>query len=105
VADLSLIGTVMARLRQDPPAELAGTAVVRTDDLAEGSEALPPTDGLRYYLADDSRIIVRPSGTEPKLKVYLEVIEPVSSDLLAARKTAAERLARIRSAMEGLVQV
>ena len=39
--------------------------------------ALPPTDGLRYYLADGSRVIVRPSGTEPKLKVYLEVIEAV----------------------------
>ncbi|WP_082592357.1 phospho-sugar mutase [Phycicoccus sp. Soil803] len=105
VADLALIGKVMARLRQDPPQDVAGTAVVRTDDLAEGSEALPPTDGLRYFLADDSRIIVRPSGTEPKLKVYLEVIEPVSSDLKTARQTAATRLAGIRAAMEGLVQV
>jgi phosphomannomutase len=105
VADLSLIGTVMSRLRDNPPAHVAGTAVSRTDDLAEGSEALPPTDGLRYYLADDSRIIVRPSGTEPKLKVYLEVIEPVSSDLTTARKVAAERLAGIRTAMEGLTQL
>ena len=66
---------------------------------------LPPTEGLRYYLADDSRIIVRPSGTEPKLKVYLEVIEPVSSDLRAARKVAAKRLAGIRAAMEDLTQL
>ena len=73
---------------------VAGIAVSRTDDLAEGSEALPPTDGLRYFLADDSRIIVRPSGTEPKLKVYLEVIEPVSSDLATARKVAAETAGR-----------
>ncbi|SDP30094.1 phosphomannomutase [Pedococcus dokdonensis] len=102
VADLSLIGTVMARLRDVPPTDVAGTAVARTDDLSQGSESLPPTDGLRYYLADDSRIIVRPSGTEPKLKVYLEVIEPVSGDLAAARKAAADRLAAIRSAMEEL---
>ena len=80
-------------------------AVSRTDDLAEGSEALPPTDGLRYFLADDSRIIVRPSGTEPKLKVYLEVIEPVVGELASARKVAAERLAGLRAAMEVLVQV
>lgn len=105
VADLSLIGDVMARLRKDPPDHVAGVAVTRTDDLSEGSADLPPTDGLRYYLADDSRVIVRPSGTEPKLKVYLEVIEPVSSDLAAARTVAAGRLAGIRAAMEVLTQV
>ncbi|MEO6411355.1 MAG: phospho-sugar mutase [Pedococcus sp.] len=105
VADLSLIGTVMARLRDTPPTEVAGIPVSRADDLAEGSDTLPPTDGLRYYLEDDSRIIVRPSGTEPKLKVYLEVIETVSSDLATARKVAAERLAAIRTAMEGLTQL
>jgi phosphomannomutase len=105
VADVSLIGQVMARLRENPPQEIAGTPVARTDDLAEGSEALPPTDGLRYYLADDSRIIVRPSGTEPKLKVYLEVIEPVSTDLKTARTVAAERLAGIHAAMEDLTRV
>ena len=104
VADLSLIGTVMERLRSTPPAEIAGTAVERADDLVEGSEQLPPTDGLRYYLADGSRVIVRPSGTEPKLKVYLEVIEPVAdADKLAkARKRATARLEAIREAMRGL---
>jgi phosphomannomutase len=95
----------MARLREHPPEHVAGTAVTRTDDLSAGSEALPPTDGLRYFLADDSRIIVRPSGTEPKLKVYLEVIEPVFSDLATARKVAAERLAGLRAAMEDLTRV
>jgi phosphomannomutase len=105
VADLTQTGTVMTRLRDNPPTEVAGIAVSRADDLAKGSDALPPTDGLRYYLDDDSRIIVRPSGTEPKLKVYLEVIEPVSSDLSTARKVAADRLAGIRAAMEGLTQL
>ncbi|TQJ51824.1 phospho-sugar mutase [Phycicoccus sp. SLBN-51] len=107
VADLSLIGTVMARLRENPPTEVAGTRVERADDLAEGSEALPPTDGLRYHLADGSRVIVRPSGTEPKLKVYLEVVEPVagSDALAAARETAAARLAAIRESMQALTTV
>jgi phosphomannomutase len=104
VADLSLIGRVMDRLRREPPTEVAGTAVTRADDLALGSDALPPTDGLRYLLDDGSRIIVRPSGTEPKLKVYLEVVEPVAKrkKLDNARAAAADRLAAIRSAMAEL---
>ena len=48
---------------------------------------------------------MRPSGTEPKLKVYLEVIEPVSANLATARKVAAKRLAGIRAAMEDLTKV
>ena len=107
VADLSLIGEVMARLRENPPTEVAGTAVERADDLAEGSEALPPTDGLRYHLADGSRVIVRPSGTEPKLKVYLEVVEPVENRdaLRQARVAAGTRLAAIRASMQDLTSV
>ncbi|GAB3590443.1 phospho-sugar mutase [Angustibacter peucedani] len=98
VEDLSLITDAMARLRAEPPAELAGAAVERRDDLATGSAELPPTDGLRWYTADGSRVIVRPSGTEPKLKAYLEVVEPVTgSDGAAARAVAAERLAALRA--------
>ena len=102
VTDLSLIGAIMARLRSAPPSSVAGSAVVRADDLARGDGGLPPTEGLRYYLADDSRVIVRPSGTEPKLKVYLEVIEAVAGgdDLGRARARAAARLAAIRSDLE-----
>ena len=102
VEDLAVIEAIMARLRRAGLTQVAGTAVTRTDDLAQGCPDLPPTEGLRYYLADDSRIIVRPSGTEPKLKIYLEVIEPVaaSDDLIPARRRAADRLADIRAAME-----
>ena len=106
VDDLSLIGRIMARLRADAVEPVAGSHVSRTDDLAQGDGGLPPTEGLRYYLADDSRVIVRPSGTEPKLKVYLEVIEPVTGgDLRGARERAAGRLAGIRAAFEDLTAV
>ncbi|MGN7248271.1 phospho-sugar mutase [Janibacter anophelis] len=104
VEDLADIDRIMERLRATPPTEIAGSEVATAEDLSAGAGGLPPTDGLRYFLADDSRVIVRPSGTEPKLKVYLEVIEPVAGaeDLAAARGRAAERLAAVRTAMEGL---
>ncbi|MGW3227891.1 phospho-sugar mutase [Kitasatospora sp. NPDC001095] len=102
VQDLSLIADAMRRLREQPPTVLAGLQVTRADDLSAGSADLPPTDGLRYYLAGEgvrsARIVVRPSGTEPKLKCYLEVVLPVASaaDLTATRERAAELLATVK---------
>ncbi|MFJ5815554.1 phospho-sugar mutase [Streptomyces sp. NPDC093108] len=97
VEDLSVIADAMARLRERPPTALAGLAVTSAEDLARGTEQLPPTDGLRYQLRG-ARVIVRPSGTEPKLKCYLEVVVPVGSadELPAARAKAAELLAGIK---------
>ncbi|MFF6875735.1 MULTISPECIES: phospho-sugar mutase [unclassified Streptomyces] len=97
VEDLSLIAAAMGRLREQPPTELAGLPITRTDDLTKGTADLPPTDGLRYTL-DGARVIVRPSGTEPKLKCYLEVVIPVGShqDLPAARARATDVLESIK---------
>jgi phosphomannomutase len=101
VSDLSVIGEAMSRLRSTPPTSLGGLAVENAEDLALGSAALPPTDGLRYRLADGARVIVRPSGTEPKIKCYLEVVVPVDGTgaeaVGAARSAARERLDGIRS--------
>jgi len=77
--DLAEIPATMARLRELPPASLGGLDVERVDDLSLGTPDLPPTDGLRYLLADRARVIVRPSGTEPKIKCYLEVVVPVDT--------------------------
>ena len=106
VQDLGLIADAMRRLRGQPPTELAGLRVTRAEDLTEGTETLPPTDGLRYTL-DGARVIVRPSGTEPKLKCYLEVVVPVTEHvaLPAAHARATELLAAIKrdlSAAAGL---
>lgn len=97
VEDLSLIANAMRRLREQPPTRLAGLAITRAEDLTKGTDRLPPTDGLRYTL-EGARVIVRPSGTEPKLKCYLEVVVPVASheELDAARTKAAELLAAIK---------
>ena len=94
VSDLGEIGTAMERLRANPPTELGGLSVQQVDDLTEGSADLPPTDGLRYRLADNARVIVRPSGTEPKIKAYLEVVVTVNPEdgVDAARISAAGRL-------------
>lgn len=118
VTDLSLISDAMGRLRRQPPATLAGLPVTRAEDLTGGSGKLPPTDGLRYTLAGGStsagrcrveaaRVVVRPSGTEPKLKCYLEAVVPVDApDALAdARITAGAVLAALKvdlSAAAGL---
>ncbi|MER5537766.1 phospho-sugar mutase [Streptomyces mirabilis] len=97
VEDLSVIANAMGRLREQPPTELAGLPITRSEDLTKGTDTLPPTDGLRYTL-DGARVIVRPSGTEPKLKCYLEVVVPVGShtELPTAHAKAAELLAGIK---------
>jgi phosphomannomutase len=97
VDDLSLISDAMRRLREQPPTRLAGLSVTKAEDLTKGTDALPPTDGLRYTL-DGARVIVRPSGTEPKLKCYLEVVVPVGThdNLPAAHAKATELLAAIK---------
>ncbi|MGH3308780.1 MAG: phospho-sugar mutase, partial [Nocardioides sp.] len=94
VSDLAEIGAAMDRLRTNPPQKLGGLAVEQVEDLTEGSADLPPTDGLRYRLADRARVIVRPSGTEPKIKAYLEVVVQVNPEdgVDAARISAAGRL-------------
>ncbi|MGH8971155.1 MAG: phospho-sugar mutase, partial [Actinomycetes bacterium] len=99
VEDLSLIDAAMARLRSEPPTTLGGRRVTSVEDLAEGAGDLPPTDGLRYRLADEGRVVVRPSGTEPKIKGYLEVVVPVEAggDVRAARRSADETLAAIKA--------
>ena len=97
VGDLTIIRDAMATVRADPPTELAGETVAFTD-LATGSADLPPTDGVALR-GDTINVVLRPSGTEPKLKAYLEVrLSPEQSrDLSAARALARERLQLIRS--------
>ncbi|MFV0133997.1 phospho-sugar mutase [Streptomyces sp. HMX87] len=97
VQDLSLIAGAMRRLREQPPIHLAGLPITKAEDLTRGTADLPPTDGLRYTL-DGARVIVRPSGTEPKLKCYLEVVVPVGThaDLPAARTKAQDLLTALK---------
>ncbi|MFI8073279.1 phospho-sugar mutase [Streptomyces sp. NPDC086033] len=97
VEDLSVIARAMEQLREHPPTELAGLAITKAEDLTRGTDKLPPTDGLRYTLTG-ARVVVRPSGTEPKLKCYLEVVVPVAThaDLPTARTKATALLTTIK---------
>ncbi|WP_435299593.1 phospho-sugar mutase [Timonella sp. A28] len=103
-SDLSLIPQTMARLRATPPTELAGSPVVEVVDLSEGVDGLPPTDGIRLLAQDGTRVIVRPSGTEPKVKCYMEVLEDVAhdatfDDVTVARVSARSRMEQVREDM------
>ena len=74
VSDMSRITELLAGLRKNPPSQIAGRKVDSIDDLAAPKDGLPPTDGLRIWLDGGIRIIIRPSGTEAKMKCYIEVI-------------------------------
>ncbi len=98
VSDPAELEAGMAGLREHPPTSLGGSAVVSVVDLSAGADGLPPTEGVRYLTEDDSRVVVRPSGTEPKLKCYLEAVVPVDDGGLAGARSAANaRLAGLRA--------
>ncbi|GAB3190918.1 phospho-sugar mutase [Nesterenkonia suensis] len=115
VDDLSQLGQVTSGLRAQPPAEIAGSAVVEALDLTQ--DALPgaelneatTTDALIYLTEQGDRVIVRPSGTEPKVKCYLEAVADTpgvdaSAEALGqARQRAAARLTELHESMERLL--
>ena len=95
----ALIAAAVEGLRADPPRDLGGLPVEETVDLAEGMGDLPPTEGILLRLPG-ARVIVRPSGTEPKVKCYLEVVRRVDGAGLAiAREDADATLDRLAAAM------
>jgi phosphomannomutase len=96
LSDLSKVDVILGRLRNNPPQNIAGRVVTSIDDLATPTDGLPPTDGLRIWLDGGVRIIFRPSGTEAKMKCYIEVIEKDS-------KTAQVVLDQLRPPLKELL--
>jgi phosphomannomutase len=77
--------------------------VIDTADLTGGTPNLPSADVLSYQLLG-ARVVIRPSGTEPKIKAYLEIVEPVIGGRLEpARQSAAGRLGALREAVAALL--
>jgi phosphomannomutase len=92
VVDRERIPQIVARLRADPPRHIGGKAVRRFIDLESTESDLPPTDGLLFELDGNARVIIRPSGTEPKVKCYLQAVVQVTGTLERARAQADEQL-------------
>ena len=103
VEEIEQIASGMARLRAQPPSVLAGSPVVEVSDLSQGYRGLPPTDGVLVLTEAGDRVIARPSGTEPKLKCYLEVILPVTEGELLPWDQARERLDAIKGAFAEII--
>jgi phosphomannomutase len=102
VTDLREIDAVMTRLRENPPALVGSIRVDEIDDLSQGFDGLPPSNVLRLRFTDGSRVMVRPSGTEPKLKVYLDSYSTLGT--VAERKAAATAvLAELERGMRALI--
>ena len=96
--------TVMSRLRADPPAELGGQPVTDLADLATAPRAGMPAADVIIFRLPGTRVVLRPSGTEPKIKCYIEITEPLAGrSLAAAREAAARRLAPLRSALDAVL--
>jgi phosphomannomutase len=97
---------LMARWRAAPPRRLGGLAVSDVRDLAPGGEGLPPSDVLIWQLGEAGRVVLRPSGTEPKLKAYLEATAAPCrpGELSAARRTARARLDDLRQEVARTVE-
>jgi phosphomannomutase len=94
---------VMSRLRAAAPRELAGLPVTSVTDYSGGSWELPSADMLSFELPG-ARVVIRPSGTEPKIKAYLEVVEfVVGRTLHDARQAAGEKMGRMRAAVTELL--
>ena len=104
-ADEQAIRRAVAALREAPPTELAGAAVTAVHDLAAGGSGLPPADAVVLELFGiEARVVVRPSGTEPKTKVYAEaVVAPGDSGAEALRAARAEAQARIAALLDAAV--
>ena len=102
VTDTAVIAKHMRTLRETPPTSFAGSPVVETRDLLADELGIGPTDGMVFVTANNDRVICRPSGTEPKLKCYLEVVLPVA-DGQVPRDEAAARLGTIADELQSFL--
>lgn len=102
----------LAKLRQKitdltdhSPRELGALSVTEASDLALGFRGLLPTDGVWLGLGDTGRVVVRPSGTEAKVKAYVEVTPPQEGSLSEQRTIAKEIMERVLDSLRGLLSL
>jgi phosphomannomutase len=104
---LRAIVEAVQSLRDHPPATLGGLGVSALFDLAQGYEGLGGTDGVLLELGESGRVVVRPSGTEPKLKAYIEITSPVddNASLAEQRRRGAELVEAVRTDLASLLRL
>jgi phosphomannomutase len=101
VSDLGKINQIMDYFRNQRPAEIAGYRVLNFTDLLTSDSGLPTTDGVRFWLGSDARIIIRPSGTESKIKCYIEVVS--TGEISTAKAKADSTVDLLRQALTKLL--
>ena len=100
-SDISQIEGILGRFRNQTPTQIAGFKLKQFDDLEKPATGLPPTNGVRLFLEGGIRIIIRPSGTEPKIKCYIEVV--VEGEVNTAKDKAASILDQLDSELRKLL--
>lgn len=101
VSDTNMIKDALTKIRTDTPDAIAGYTVIKFDDLERPQDGLPPTNGVRFFLSGDIRIIIRPSGTEPKVKCYIEVATPSGSH--SDRQIAEAAVSRLKPELTAML--
>ncbi len=94
-AGMDKMQSLMRKLRENPPSQIEGQKIFLTEDYLNSSSNLPRSDVLRFWLADGSKLVIRPSGTEPKVKIYAETVEKETANLEKAIASCDERLNRL----------
>lgn len=94
-AGMDQMNNLMKRLRAHPPTHIAGHPVVSVEDYLHGKDSLPPSDVLRFWLANGSKLVIRPSGTEPKVKIYAEVMQKEITNIDTAIASCDKRLQKM----------
>ena len=102
VTDLARIPAIMTALRDAPPASINGVRVSQVDDFIRGFGVFPPSDILRFWMEGGARVFVRPSGTEPKVKVYIDA-SSTEGDVDERRAAAEAQVAALEEGMRALI--
>ncbi len=94
-SDLSQIDKLLSNLIKNPPAEIAGSKLLQSEDLSAFKDM--PTPGIRLWYENQTRVIIRPSGTEPKIKCYIEVVSIAKNDAKSRISQIKEALTKVLS--------
>lgn len=89
---MSKINSLIKKLRHHPPSQLSGKKIIKIEDYLSGKESLPRSNVLRFWLEDGSKLVIRPSGTEPKIKIYGEILEKQTDNLEERIQRSDQRL-------------